>query len=320
LPKALQAPTSPSNSTAKVDWLALPEGKLSAGVEAEIRDLLVTAFPEFADFFSRSSYRGSVPEYRLVGRAATSELVAHLEFGCRQALVGTEPVGILGIGAVAVHPRAQGRGIGRRMFGALSQYAIQERLADFGFLECREAVSGFYERVSTAGGDAAGPRSRRHGPLMRRADSWPAAYPILAPAEGGKPMSTRVTSYAPGKSSRALAFAVISIACCGTAAGQAKDKWMTTIQTGASPPRSSEACVARDQPPFQMGSQSKCTSTEQPKAPDGARVWKLECEGGVTVIGRIRYSGHDAFEGESQMSMQGQTITTKMSGKRIGSC
>jgi len=175
----------------------LPEGKLSAGVEAEIRDLRVTAFPEFADFISRSSYRGSVPEYRLVGRAATGELVTHLEFGCRQALVGTEPVGILGIGAVAVHPRTQGRGIGRRLFGALSQYAIQERLADFGFLECREAVAGFYERVSTAGGDAAGPRSRRQGPLMRRAESWPAVCPKLASAAGVKPMSTRVTSYGP---------------------------------------------------------------------------------------------------------------------------
>jgi hypothetical protein len=117
-----------------------------------------------------------------------------------------------------------------------------------------------------------------------------------------------------------LTLAVIAIACCGTAAGQEKEKWTMTIQTGASPPRSSEACVARDQPPFQIGPQSKCTSTEQPKAPDGARVWKLDCEGGVTVIGRIRYSGHDAFEGESQMSMQGQTIITKMSGKRIGSC
>jgi GNAT superfamily N-acetyltransferase len=137
----------PSTSTGKVDWLALAEGNLSPALEAEIRDLLVTAFPEFADFFSRSSYRGSVPEYRLLGRTATGELVAHLEFGCRQALVGAEPVNIVGIGAVAVHPRAQGRGIGKRMFGTLSQYAIRARLGDFGFLECRESVAGFYERV-----------------------------------------------------------------------------------------------------------------------------------------------------------------------------
>jgi hypothetical protein len=45
---------------AKIYWLSLPEGNLSAGVEAEIRDLLVTAFPKFADFFSRASYRVSV--------------------------------------------------------------------------------------------------------------------------------------------------------------------------------------------------------------------------------------------------------------------
>jgi nodulation protein A len=147
LPIRREASASPSTSTGKIDWLALPEGNLSSAVEAEIRDLLVAAFPEFADFFSRASYRGSVPEYRLLGRTATGELVAHLEFGCRQALVGAEPVSIVGIGAVAVHPRAQGRGIGKRMFGALSQHAIRARLGDFGFLECREAVAGFYERV-----------------------------------------------------------------------------------------------------------------------------------------------------------------------------
>lgn len=33
------------------------------------------------------------------------------------------------------------------MFGALRQYAVQQHLGDFGFLECREAVAGFYERV-----------------------------------------------------------------------------------------------------------------------------------------------------------------------------
>jgi nodulation protein A len=147
LPIRREASATPSTSPAKVDWLALPEVNLPLGVEAEIRDLLVTAFPEFADLFSRSSYRGSVPEYRLLGRTANGQLIAHLEFGCRQALVGAEPVSIVGIGAVAVHPSAQGCGIGRQMFGALRQYAIREHLAAFGFLECREAVAGFYERV-----------------------------------------------------------------------------------------------------------------------------------------------------------------------------
>jgi hypothetical protein len=36
-----EASASHSTSSAKVDWLALPEGNLSLGVEAEIRDLLV---------------------------------------------------------------------------------------------------------------------------------------------------------------------------------------------------------------------------------------------------------------------------------------
>jgi nodulation protein A len=128
-------------------WSFVRESEMSRQLEAEIQRLLVAAFPQHADFFATASYRGSVPEYRLLGRDGAGTLLAHLECGTRVALSAGQPVRILGIGAVATHPIVQGKGVGYAMFQALTRHAMQLQLADFGFLECREAVAGFYERV-----------------------------------------------------------------------------------------------------------------------------------------------------------------------------
>jgi nodulation protein A len=120
---------------------------MSARLESEARELLVTAFPEYAEFFRTTSYRGSIPEHRLFGRDRAGNLVAHLECGPRIALVAEQSVRILGIGAVAIHPAHQGQGLGREMFSRLRASAVERQLADFGFLQCREAVAGFYQRA-----------------------------------------------------------------------------------------------------------------------------------------------------------------------------
>jgi nodulation protein A len=130
-----------------VQWSFFSESEMTEQLEGEIRRLLVAAFPQYADFFATRSYRGSMPEYRLIGRDRAGTLVAHLECGARTALSGGQPVRILGIGAVATHPIAQGKGVGSAMFQALKGHATQLQLADFGFLECRDAVAGFYESV-----------------------------------------------------------------------------------------------------------------------------------------------------------------------------
>jgi nodulation protein A len=128
-------------------WSFLRESEMTAQLEGEIRRMLVAAFPQYADFFATTSYRGSLPEYRLIGRDSAETLVAHLECGARTALSAGQPVRILGIGSVATLPIAQGKGVGHAMFQALTRHATQLQLADFGFLECREAVAGFYESV-----------------------------------------------------------------------------------------------------------------------------------------------------------------------------
>jgi nodulation protein A len=143
-------------------------------------------FPQFADFFATASFRGSVPAYRLFGRNAEGELVAHLGCGPREARAAGQPVRILGIGAVAVHPNVQGRGWGKQMFAMLRRHAVEAGLADFGFLECREAVAPFYQRAGfhrlqqpcTSVHHETNELDTHHGPVMvmpycKPIDAWP---------------------------------------------------------------------------------------------------------------------------------------------------
>lgn len=134
----------------ELDWSFLPEAVAAGQCESEIRLMLVAAFPWHAEFFRHASYRGSIPEFRLLGRGRNGALLAHLACCRREAQAGGQPVQILGIGAVAVHPCAQGKGLGKEMFNALGQFARQHALADFALLECREAVAEFYRRAGFA--------------------------------------------------------------------------------------------------------------------------------------------------------------------------
>ncbi len=159
---------------------------MSATLESDARHLLVQAFPQHSEFFSSASYRGSVPEYRLLGRDASGVLRAHIECGTRVALVNGEPVNILGIGAVAIHPSYQGQGVGREMFTHLREVACKDKIADFGFLECREEVADFYRRAGferltqpcKSMHHETGEWETYHGPVMampllRSMDEWP---------------------------------------------------------------------------------------------------------------------------------------------------
>jgi nodulation protein A len=167
-------------------WSFFPESQMSAGLESEARELLVTAFPGYAEFFRTTSFRGSIPEHRLYGRNEAGNLIAHVECGPRVALVANQQVRILGIGSVAVHPAYQGQGLGREMFSHLRASAIKQELADFGHLQCREAVAGFYQRAGferlaqpcISIYHETGELETYHGPVMalplsREMNQWP---------------------------------------------------------------------------------------------------------------------------------------------------
>lgn len=66
---------------------------------------------------------------------------------------------------------------------------------------------------------------------------------------------------------------------------------------------------------------SECESYDVERSGTTTR-WKMRCTGKqpVTGTGEITYQGRDAYTGQMTMNMDGQSMTTKMSGKRVGEC
>lgn len=125
----------------------VPQADLSPRREAELRRLLVAAYPKHADVFTGASYWGSRPEQRLWLADGAGQIVAQLGFGRRHIRVGAQALLIAGIGAVAVHPDWQGQGLGRQLLAELQAILRVPVPVDFGFLQCRAEVVGFDERA-----------------------------------------------------------------------------------------------------------------------------------------------------------------------------
>ncbi|PJE05777.1 GNAT family N-acetyltransferase [Legionella sp.] len=114
---------------------------------AAIQKLLVNAFPQYEDIFGKSSYWGARPTHRLWMEMESGEIIAHLDFEPRKVRVGTNTILIAGIGEVATHPGFHHRGLGRRLMNELDKILRTIIPVEFGYLQCRPAVLGFYTRV-----------------------------------------------------------------------------------------------------------------------------------------------------------------------------
>ena len=125
--------------------IVVPEERLTPADRAELRAFLVTAYaPDHADVFSRHDFWGGPPSARVIARDREGTLVAHLGFSLRTIAVGEAEARVAGVGAVATHPRHRGGGLGRLIFDHLAAALTESGEADFLFLECRDAVVGFY--------------------------------------------------------------------------------------------------------------------------------------------------------------------------------
>jgi nodulation protein A len=123
----------------------IAEKDLTRDQEGCIQTLLLAAFPQYKDIWSKHTFWGGPAEYRL-WLEQDKKMIAHLGFAKRTIRVGEEEVLITGVGAVATHPDFQGRGVGRQLFAEFKKILLTEIHVDFAFLECREAVIGFYEK------------------------------------------------------------------------------------------------------------------------------------------------------------------------------
>jgi aminoglycoside 2'-N-acetyltransferase I len=121
------------------------ENDLTGADRNRIRALLTAAYPGYAELWTQQDFWGGPAEYRLLLRDGAGRLIGHLGFGRRLIDVGGAIVSIAGIGAVAILPEMQGQGLGRHLLAELTTILRHDVSVDFGFLQCRDAVIGFYE-------------------------------------------------------------------------------------------------------------------------------------------------------------------------------
>ncbi len=88
------------------------------------------------------------------------------------------------------------------------------------------------------------------------------------------------------------------------------------------PPSTAKVCAARDsdQPPPPPPGQT-CTMTNVQRS--GSRLsWDAHCKGEMEMTGHgeITYDSPDSYRGEIRFSADGVTMTTRLSGRKIGTC
>ncbi len=139
--------TTGSEETSGLRHRLVADRDLTEAQNEAIRQLLVAAFPQSAHRFSEASYYFARPDHRLWLETPSGVIVAHLDFEQRAIGVGAAEILVAGVGEVATHPDYQGRGLGQRLMAELRTILRETCPVDFGFLECRETVVGFYASV-----------------------------------------------------------------------------------------------------------------------------------------------------------------------------
>lgn len=94
------------------------------------------------------------------------------------------------------------------------------------------------------------------------------------------------------------------------------------------PPMTSVQCITKEQaedpqrtvPQAGRGAQNNCKVSDY-KVVGNKATWSMKCEGpeAMSGTGEITY-GENTYEGVMKMDHQGQAMTMKYSGKRLGDC
>lgn len=105
--------------------------------------------------------------------------------------------------------------------------------------------------------------------------------------------------------------------------------WKTTSQMVmpgmpfSPPPNTMQLCTAKEwtQPPPPLPGQS-CTVSNFQRSDDGKVSWDTQCTGEMEMTGHgeITFTSADSYTGTIEFTAEGMTITTNLTGTKIGEC
>lgn len=86
-------------------------------------------------------------------------------------------------------------------------------------------------------------------------------------------------------------------------------------------PHTQQVCqpLAGDQPAVPQPDDKSCEMYDVQRS-GSSMSWKMRCTGkdAMTGSGELSYQGRDSYQGKMTMNMEGQTVITRLSGKRLG--
>ena len=122
------------------------ESRIPSAVDAAIRTLLCTCFPDDEPIFRRTRYwHDCAPLYSAV-LAEGGRMLGHVGVIARTIRWGPAQVLVAGIQNVAVHPGLRGRGQGARLMAQAMEEARRRELK-FGLLFCLPRLENFYRSL-----------------------------------------------------------------------------------------------------------------------------------------------------------------------------
>jgi hypothetical protein len=103
--------------------------------------------------------------------------------------------------------------------------------------------------------------------------------------------------------------------------------WETTSQMVmegmpmAMPARKLKLCAAREWTRPPPGGDDNCTNSNFQRAGSKA-TWTVQCTGEreMSGVGEMTFEGSDAYSGTIKFESEGMSMTTKLAGKKIGTC
>lgn len=136
------SPGGPAGTEAQIQ--IVDESSMPAEVDASIRTLLCTCFPDDENVFRRTRHwHDCAPLFSVVLADGEGRALGHVGVIARTIRWDTAQVAVAGVQNVAVHPSLRGRGEGGRLMGAAMTEAARRGFS-FGLLFCLPRLEMFY--------------------------------------------------------------------------------------------------------------------------------------------------------------------------------